>query len=332
MLYRLIQILGNRNAGFLLCMLVIINLAIGSLVMNMYPDLYPPFFPYDLKFFFQPVEKVHFWLYGLLITFGAFSINLTACLVESIIKLVTSGTNRMRQSAALLMHIALFLTLGAHLYDGFYGNSGHAMIPPEGTHVPGIGLVKTDSVVNTFHPDGSLKDTAATLSFKLLDGTEVTETLTYNQPALFEGGKREIIIQSGENQPIGIVLANKQNGEAIRLMPYEPVAIPGGSLRLQGMFQTESGIVFAEFQWTPTGGKAYAQALALNSNMQRHNKLVLAKNHYAFKEMIEAPYLAAMTRYNPAIPLIMLSLLTATIGTILLIYLASSGRNQKAAA
>lgn len=328
MLYRLIQILGNRNAGFILCMVVIINLAIGSLVMNLYPDLYPPFFPYNLNFFFQPVQKVHFWLYGLLITFGLFGINLGACLIESTVKLVSSANNRLRQWAALLIHIAMFLTMGAHLYDGFYGSSGQAMITPEGTEIPGIGFVKTESVVNTQHPDGSLKDTAATLAFKLTDGTEVTKTLTYNEPALFDGGKREVLIQGGENQPIGLVLANQQQGSRFELLPYERTPIPGGSLSLQGVFQTRAGIIFAEFHWTPDGGKRQSRALALNGDMGRHNQLMLAGNQYRFQEMIEAPVLAAMTRYNPSIPLILLSLLTATLGTMLLIQLARQGRNE----
>jgi hypothetical protein len=313
-------------------MVVIINLAIGSLVMNMYPKLYPPFFPFDLKFFFQPVEKVHSWLYALLVTFSLFGINMAACLIESTIKLLNSDSNRLKQWAALLIHFALFLTMGAHLYDGFYGNSGHAMITPEGTEIAGIGQVRTESIVNTFHPDGSLKDTAATLAFKRPDGTESKQTLTYNQPALFDGGTREVIIQSGENQPVGLVLANQQKGDSIDMLPYEKVSIPGGSLSLQGVFQTRSGIIFAEFHWTPDGGERQSRALALNGNMQQHNKLVLAGNHYVFKEMIEAPYLAAMIRYNPAIPLILISLLTATLGTILLIYLAARGRNQNAPA
>lgn len=332
MLIRLIQILGNRDAGFILCLIVILNLAIGSLVMNMYPDLYPPFFPYDLNFFFKPVEKVHFWLYGLLITFGLFTINLGACLIESILRLIQSSQNRLRQSAALLFHIALFLTLGAHLYDGFYGSNGQAMITPDGTQIPGIGHAKTLSIINSYHPDGKLKDTEATLLFQLADGSEVEKILTYNQPALFEGGTREVIIQSGDNQPIGVALENNADNRIFSFLPYEPTAIPGGILRLQGMFQMETGMIFAQFHWLPTAGQAQTQVIALEKGLQQHSTLALGGNQYQFQEMIEEPYLAAMVRYNPAIPLILLSLLTASLGTLLLIQVGRNGKGQKAPA
>jgi hypothetical protein len=332
MLLRLIKILGDRNAGFILCLMVILNLAIGSLVMNLYPDLYPPFFPFDLNFFFDPVAKVHFWLYGLLVTFGLFTVNLSACLIESILRLIQSPQNRLRQSAALLFHIALFLTLAAHLYDGFYGSSGQAMITPEGTLIPGIGHTKVLSINNSYHPDGKLKDTEANLLFRLHDGSEVVKKLTYNQPAIFDGGTREVIIQSGDKQPIGVVLTNTKDHNTFAFHPYEPVAIPGGTLRLQGLFQTEMGMIFAQFQWAATAGRSQTQVIALDQGLQQHSSLMLAGNRYQFQEMIEEPYLAAMVRYNPAIPLILLSLLTASLGTLLLIQVARNGKVQKAPA
>ena len=78
----LIKIIGDRQAGFLLGMIVVLNLIVGSLVMNHYPKLYPKFFNLDLNFFFHPVRGEHFWLYALLLTFSLFGINLLACTIE----------------------------------------------------------------------------------------------------------------------------------------------------------------------------------------------------------------------------------------------------------
>jgi len=51
--------------------------------------------------------------------------------------------------------------------------------------------------------------------------------------------------------------------------------------------------------------------------MVRHNKITVANKLLGYKEMLKVPVVAVMTRYNPAIPIILLSLLAASIGTVL---------------
>ncbi len=43
MTYRIVEILGNRYAGLILCPIVILNLAAGSLLMTMNPESSSPF-------------------------------------------------------------------------------------------------------------------------------------------------------------------------------------------------------------------------------------------------------------------------------------------------
>ena len=97
MLYSLIRILGDRHAGFILCLVVVINLIVGSLVMNNHPELYPTFLHLDLNSFFQPVRSEHLWLYALLVTFSLFGINLLASTIDSTIRLINVKAGRLRK-------------------------------------------------------------------------------------------------------------------------------------------------------------------------------------------------------------------------------------------
>ena len=155
----IIQIIGNKTAGFILGLLVVINFALGSLVMNFYPEVYPPFFPFNLKFFFNPIQPVHFWLYLLIFILFLFGINLLACSIESTIKIFKTKAGRIKRIAALCSHIAILLALAAHLYEGFGMEEGQVMINSSGKFLKNIGFTSLAFLENEKYPDGSLKDT-----------------------------------------------------------------------------------------------------------------------------------------------------------------------------
>ncbi len=322
MAYRIIEILGNRHAGFILCLVVIINLAVGSLVMNINPELYPPFFPFDLKFFFQPTLTVHWWLYLLLVTFSLFGINMIACFIESIIRIRDTTTGRLRLFIGIFIHAAVILTMVAHIYDGFYGNSGQATLSPNPITIAGIGDVSALSVHSTKHPDGSLKDTEATLLIQQPGGSTSQQRIAYNEPATFEAAQREIIIQGGEERAAGVILIRKNDGELFKMMPYQPQHIGDGRLTLKGIYQSQMQVLIAQFVWEKLSEQPQLLTIALSEQMVRHNKITIANEVLGYKEMLKVPVVAVMTRYNPAIPIILLSLLVAAIGTILQIYYA----------
>ena len=317
MIYSLIKLAGHRDLGFILSLVVVLNLAIGSLVMNIYVDLYPPFFPFDLNYFFDPIRIEHSWLYALMVTFLLYGINLSACLIESVVDLIQSKSQRIRRSAALLIHLALLLTMGAHLFDGFYGETRQGMITQEGVLIPGIGLVNTESVNSIYHPDGSLKDTEVLLNIKSADGNETVQRIAYNEPAIFDNGKWEIIIQSGTKQPRGFVLTNMEEGDDIPLTDGQPHQLGGGFLTLQGMVETRMG-PFAKISWKPRQGGRETKIIALSPSAGEHSKLNLGGERYQFKRLIYEPTAAVMVRYNPAITLVILALLISTAGLILL--------------
>ena len=81
-------------------------------------------------------------------------------------------------------------------------------------------------------------------------------------------------------------------------------------------------LLLAQFVWDQISQHPQLLTMALHHQMTRHNKINIAGEVYGYKEMIQAPVVATMVRYNPAIPIILVSLLVSTIGTVLLIQYA----------
>lgn len=318
-MFRLICILGNRYAGFALGMLVILNLAVGSLVMDRFPKVYPPFFPNDLGFFFDPVQAKHAWLYALLVTFSLFTVNLIACIIEAVVRMVQARRARLKQLAALLFHLALVLILVAHLYDGVYGDEHQVALDDQPQTVPGIGLVRVESLQNHYHPDGSLKDTEVALWIRLADGRELHKRIAFNEPALFSGGVREILIQQGEHQPSGLIVTRVSDDASLILMPDEPYRIEGGHLVLRGASMSKMGVPIADLLWLRKDGTRQQLFMVLDARASRHSEIEIAGERYRYQALVTTPVAFVTVRYNPAVPLVLAGLLLASLGTILLI-------------
>lgn len=319
MMYSLIRILGDRHAGFILCLIVVLNLIVGSLVMNSHPELYPSFFHLDLNYFFQPVRGEHFWLYALLVTFSLFGINLLACTIDSIIRLINVKAGRLKASAALLFHIALVITMLAHLFEGFYASTDKTMISAQGKDLPVLGRVRVESLKNIYYPDNSLQDTEVKLLFTKPDGQQINKEIAFNKPAIFDGGRRQVVMLSSQMMPAGVAITRNGNSQEFRLEANKPQPVGGGSLLLQGLFKTSSGLPYAQFLWQPENGDQQQRLMVLGKGQMPHSQIELNGEFYQFKEIIEAPFVVAIVRHNPAVPLILLSLILASAATFLLI-------------
>lgn len=317
MLRKLISMLGNRYAGFVLCLLVVLNLVVGSLVMHTRPDLYPSFQYLDLNFFFQPVMGVHFWLYGLLLAFFLFGVNLVACIIGSVIRLIENRAGRLKASAALLFHVALVSTMAAHLLEGIYAGTERTMLNMQGTEIAELGHVRVASMRNTYYPDGSLTDTEVTLQFDQPDGKRISTDITYNSPAIFDNGRRQVIMLRGQSMPAGVAVS--RDGQEMRFMPNEPVPVRDGSLVLQRLMKNRAGVPYAQFRWQPKNAAPQQFFMALDVSRLQQAQIDVAGASYRFKEIIEAPFIIAIIRHNPALPLIFISLALATLAIFLLV-------------
>ncbi len=327
MMHNLIRILGDRHAGFILCLIVVLNLIAGSLVMNSHPELYPNFFHLDLNYFFQPVRGEHFWLYALLLTFTLFGINLLACIIDSIIRLLNNKSGRLKASAALLFHVALVTTMAAHLYEGFYASTQRIPVTAQGVELPDLGRVRIESLKNIYYPDNSLKDTEVTLSFSQPDGQRISKDIAFNQPAIFDGGRRQVVMLSGQMTPSGVVISRSTGNQEFRLEAKKPQPLGSGNLLLQGLFETGTGLPYAQFLWQFDGGQQQ-HIMALHTDTP-HSQIKIDGVFYQFKNIIETPLIVAIVRYNPAIPLMLVSLLLASVATLLLInWLRTRGMMQ----
>jgi len=317
-MHNLIRILGDRHAGFVLGMIVVVNLIAGSLMMNSHPELYPKFFHLDLNYFFQPVRSEHFWLYALLLTFSLFGINLIACIIESVTRIAANRKARLKEIAALLFHVALLITMIAHLYEGFYASTQRLPITAQGEELPVLGKTRVESLKNIYYPDNSLKDTEVALSFSKPGGQRLSKNIAFNEPAIFDRGRRQVLMLSGQMEPSGVVILRKTDQHEFTLEENEPLLLTGGRLMLQGFFETGNGLPYAQFLWQPDNGDSQQHFMMLDTDVP-HAQIEIAGASYRFGGVTETPYIVAIVRYNPAIPLMLVSLTLAFIGTVLLI-------------
>ena len=316
-MYNVIRILGDRHAGFILGMIVVVNLIVGSLMMNSHPDLYPRFFNLDLNYFFRPVRSEHSWLYALLVTFSLFGINLLACTIESVVRLLNNKAGRLRAIAALLLHIALVITLVAHLIEGFYASTQQTRITPQGVELPALGRVDVESFKNIYWPDNSLKDTEVTLSFSK-SGQQINKDIAFNQPAVFDMGRRQVVMLDGQMVPSGIVISRRTDNRQFSLEENKPLPLENGNLLLEGFAETESGLSYAQFLWQSDNGEQQQHMMVLNAETP-HSQIKINDTVYQFTGVIQTPSILSVVRYNPAVPLMLLSLILASVGTVLLI-------------
>ncbi len=315
----IIRSLGNRNYGLILGFLIVLNLGCGSLMMNFFPDTYPRFALLDFEFFFDPVSAVHFWFYSLILVMSLFGINISVCTVEAFFRLLKTKTNRRRQVAALLCHLSILLALVAHLHEGLAGKSQQMRIGSRSTNLPGIGRSLTESVTMSTHPDGSLKDTQAVLAFEMLDGRSLKKIVSYNNPAIFNYGKDQVIILHGENKPVGLILTDSKGNKQTPLTFKSPLSLAGGVLILNKIFPTQHNVLFAALTWVPEKNPRKPLYLALDRRFQGHNQIIAGPNGYRFEKTIEQGMIHAMVRHNPSIPYMLVSLLLLAAGCVLLI-------------
>ncbi len=285
--------------------------------MNIYSELYPPFFPFDLNYFFDPVKIEHSWLYALMITLLLYGISLTACLIESTINLIKTSNHRLKRVAALLIHLALLLMMVTHLVDGFYGKTLQGSLSQEGVLIPGIGQVATRSIENIYHPDGTLKDTKLVLDIVRTEGEQIERHIAYNEPALFDNGTWEIIIQSGEKVIDGFTIENRATSQVVTLSSTKETRINEGVLTLQRIVRTQMG-PFALVDWQPKFGKPAQKIIGLSSSAGRHSVIVLNGEQFHFKGLTHQLVATVMVRYNPAILLASFALIISAIGLVLL--------------
>lgn len=319
MLLNVIRTLGDRQAGFILCLIVVANLIVGSLVMNSHPELYPSFFHLDLNYFFQPVRGEHFWLYALLVTFSLFGINLLACTIDSIVRLIEIKTGRLKAGAALLFHIALVFTMIAHLVEGFYASTSRTMITAQGTELPVLGRAQVESLKNIYYPDNSLQDTEVKLSFTKPDGQQINKEIAFNEPAIFDAGRRQVVMLSGQTMPAGVVITRGTDNQEFRMEPNRPQSLGNGSLLLQGLSKTQSGVPYAQFVSQSAEGGLQQHLMLLAPGQTPHSQIDINGERYQFKDVIESPFIVAIVRHNPAIPLILISLMLASAALFMLI-------------
>ncbi len=313
---RIVRFLGNRYAGFVLGLLIVAALALGSLAMNLNSDIYPPFFPFNIRFFFNPIQAVHSWFYVLFLLLFLFGINTAACSLDSIHRLLKTRHNTWIRLIALLFHLTLGLAFSAHLWEGLSSQNHTMPIGIQETRLPGIGFAKLESAVDQFYPDGSLKDTEARIVFRSPRGGTTEKRVSYNSPALFDWGTKEVLIQRSMKRPVAFAVTEHDRKNRYVIAPGKSTSLPGGTVDLKRIIQRGMRFPFAVINWRSDKGETKTFFLALDSRAQAYNRLELSGKSYIFKEIIYNRSLLVLVRSNPAVLLLgacILMLLTASV-------------------
>ena len=245
----IIRLLGNRTIGFSLGLLIVVELMVGSLVMNLNIEIYPRFLTFDLNYFIHPYRWVHFWFYLLFVTFGVYGINISACFIDSLMNLITARNRIQDRLASLFTHSFIILALLGHFWEGYGASSYQKTIGPEPTHLPGIGQVVVQNVQNLFYPDGSLKDSELVIRIDRGQGEPATKQISYNSPAIFNWGTRAIIIQSAREHVAGFVLKNRTNEKRFPLQLGSVLSLQGGTLHVIKIYPDWNGVPLALLSW-----------------------------------------------------------------------------------
>jgi hypothetical protein len=262
---------------------------------------------------------VHGWLYLLLLTFTLFGINLMACSIDTFIRLINNRAGRLKASAALLFHVALLVTMVAHLYEGFYASTERTMINEQERELAEIGTVRMESLKNIYHPDNTQKDAEVTLLFDRPDGQHVKKEIAFNEPAIFDGGRRQVVMLTAQKRPAGVIIHSDKENRSYHFMPDKPQHISTGLLVLQGLFQDRNRINYAQFLWMGINGQQQQLFMVLDNRLPQKSQININGTIYRFQELVEMPFIVAIIRHNPAIPLILLGLILASFAVILLI-------------
>ncbi|OGT19636.1 MAG: hypothetical protein A2V90_04065 [Gammaproteobacteria bacterium RBG_16_57_12] len=109
------------------------------------------------------------------------------------------------------------------------------------------------------------------------------------------------------------------DGQAIRLTVNAPHPLDNGSLMLQRFLKNSNGLPYAAFIWQDSGGNQQQLFMALAADQPEAPHIQIADARYDLEEIIETPFIVAIIRHNPAVPLILVSLLLASVATALLI-------------
>ncbi|MDH5716111.1 MAG: hypothetical protein OEZ22_00565 [Spirochaetia bacterium] len=329
-----IKILGDKKAGFILTLLIIILLITGSIVMNFNTDIYPPFFEFDINYFINPFKIVHLWFYCLFITLAIFGINIFFCSLDSLFIFISAEKKDYRKIISFLAHLGLLLALLAHLIEGFFIKTGHIQIGDNPVQINGMGTFYLKSLDKELYHNQKLKDIKAVLAGKDINENIIEKVLSYNEPLILNSGTKEILIQGAAETASGVSLRKEDTNEYILLDYNNNIKTKNGNIFLQGVEKTNSGIwlVYLKFQLKNgtntqtviTGYKGIEEICEIEEYKKRyicrHISKEIDEEVYFFSDILKKDILTVTTKYNPGVPLALLGIIIMTVSLILQIW------------
>ena len=203
--------LREQRTGVVCALTSALLLALGSVLMDRYPERYRGLGMDDLRFFLDPPSFNHVWLYALAVTLAVWALSALVCTIDSLALRFRRRILRPSAYGAPLLHLTFIFGLLAHLWGGLTAESRALQVGPQGFDVDGAHYTPR-RLLREDHPNGQPRSITVVLE-RARDGQRDEVELGYNRPLVFEGGAREILlgrIASGRQGPV-LLLTDRRN-------------------------------------------------------------------------------------------------------------------------
>ncbi len=292
----------SQKLGLVCCFTSVFFLGFGSFLMAARQDVYGTLGLDDFRFFFQPLRWLHAWFYLLAASLAVWGMSSLVCALDTLAKRIRGRAFHPAAFGPILLHVAFFLALVAHLWGGLAAETGQRVVTPAGTELEGA-IYRAVSLSVERHPTGMPRQISAILERTSGAGAKPEPvTIAYNQPLVFEAGAREYLLGNVGQTPVAKL---RSGGEELELSAGEAGRLGSAEIRLSRLYtgpKTRMPVAFV----TTVGASPIEVALPLGGKSP-DGKL-------EFAGLRTAPYVVLTKRTNPSVPLVLLVTLLLVAG------------------
>ncbi len=225
----LLRLLRAQRTGIICAGLACLLMGAGSVWMDIAPERYEGLHVDDLRFFVEPPDVAHIWIYGLAVVLAVWALSAAICTFDALVARIRRGVLRPSAYGAPLLHISFVGALLAHLWGGFTGVQTMHRVGEAGTVVHGARYELVD-IRHEAWPSGMPKFMQVMLRRGVAGATDgATEELElgYNDPIVLHGGATVLLLaRVGQ----GFRGTFELGGERVVLGPRQAAVVGGKRL------------------------------------------------------------------------------------------------------
>lgn len=176
--------LRSQGLGLICGFGTVLLLALGSIILQATRDGASASVGLDdLRGFFAPPSRVHWWFYLLGAVAALYALNTLLATWDSVVRKWRAGIRRPSAYAAAIIHVGFLVAMFGHALGGFTSADFRPVVVTEDwAELPGFGEARLLTLEVDAMPNGMPKSARATLAVRDAQGTVRQEVVDYNQP------------------------------------------------------------------------------------------------------------------------------------------------------